>query len=432
MLYRALILPFLNFVGRNLPFLMFASICSVVLTVLLGSVVVSAAPADGFDISAANSSLVARNLSKRNFIPSAPRYVVYSDSFISTTNPVPATSSVAGWNVFNIAFLTTFNADNYGYWIELTAAQRATVKSQYNAAGIALCVSAYGSTASPTSAGLDPVAEAQRIGAAVIQYDLDGVDIDYEDFNAFNRKDGTAEAWLISFTTALRKVLPVGQYIVTHAPVSPWFISELYGGFGYTYIDQKVGNLIDWYNVQFYNQGTTEYTTCAGLLTSSSSTWPKSSVFQIAARGISLDKLVIGKPAGPSDASNGYMTTSLLASCASQAVSMGWNAGIMAWEYPTGNSAWIKAVQAGMTGAKPGPTTTVSKSSTIASTTTSTSLPSPTGGSCANMAQWSNSVVYTGGVFVIYNNELWKANQWNDDEVPGGSSGAWDLVFACS
>ncbi|KAF9029959.1 glycoside hydrolase superfamily, partial [Rhodocollybia butyracea] len=296
---------------------------------------------------------------------------------------------------------------NYGYWIELTAAQRATVKSQYNAAGIALCVSAYGSTASPTSAGLDPVAEAQRIGAAVIQYDLDGVDIDYEDFNAFNRKDGTAEAWLISFTTALRKVLPVGQYIVTHAPVSPWFISELYGGFGYTYIDQKVGNLIDWYNVQFYNRYHRVHDLCWSTY-QFSSTWPKSSVFQIAARGISLDKLVIGKPAGPSDASNGYMTTSLLASCASQAVSMGWNAGIMAWEYPTGNSAWIKAVQAGMTGAKPGPTTTVSSR-----------LPLPP---LQPPLRFHPPPVYTGGVFVIYNNELWKANQWNDDEVPGGSA----------
>ena len=28
---------------------------------------------------------------------------------------------------------------------------------------------------------------------------------------------GTAEAWLISFTTQLRSQLPAGQYIITHA-----------------------------------------------------------------------------------------------------------------------------------------------------------------------------------------------------------------------
>jgi hypothetical protein len=48
--------------------------------------------------------------------------------------------------------------------------------------------------------------------------------------------------------------------------------------------------------VQFYNQGTTEYTTCAGLLTASSSKWPNTAVFQLAAGGLPLNKIVIGKP----------------------------------------------------------------------------------------------------------------------------------------
>jgi hypothetical protein len=53
------------------------------------------------------------------------------------------------------------------------------------------------------------------------------------------------------------------------------------------------------YNIQFYNQGTSEYTTCIGLLTQSSATWPNSALFQIAAGGFDLDKLVIGKPGAP-------------------------------------------------------------------------------------------------------------------------------------
>ncbi|KIK62368.1 carbohydrate-binding module family 5 protein [Collybiopsis luxurians FD-317 M1] len=408
---------------------MFLSIYSLFFIVLLGLSGAFAAPVDEFDIDAAPLSPVARNILKRS-IPAAPRYVVYSDAFISTTNPAPATSAIAGWTVFNIAFLTTYNADNYGYWVQMTAAERAAVKAEYAAAGIKLCVAAFGATEEPTNAGLDPVSLANSVAAAVIQYDLDGVDIDYEDFDSFNRKDGSAEAWLISFTTQLRKTLPVGQYIVTHAPVAPWFISELYNGKGYTYVDQQVGDLIDWYNVQFYNQGATEYTTCTGLLTQSSSTWPKSSVFEIAARGVPLDKIVIGKPAAANNANNGLMSTSLLASCAAQAVSMGWNAGIMAWQYPDASSAWIQAVRAGMGGASPGPTTTVS-STTVVTTTTSTSIPSPTSGSCANMAAWSSTVTYTAGVYVTYEGFLWKANQWNYNEVPGGSSGAWDKVFAC-
>ena len=69
----------------------------------------------------------------------------------------------------------------------------------------------------------------------------------------------------------------------------------------------------------------TEYTTCAGLLTTSTSAWPETALFQIAANGVSLNKLVIGKPATASDASNGYIDPSTLASCVSQAAAQGWS-----------------------------------------------------------------------------------------------------------
>ena len=48
----------------------------------------------------------------------------------------------------------------------------------------------------PTTAGVDPTTCAQNLAAFVKANDLDGVDIDYEDNNAFNT--GVAEAWLIS------------------------------------------------------------------------------------------------------------------------------------------------------------------------------------------------------------------------------------------
>jgi hypothetical protein len=73
-------------------------------------------------------------------------------------------------------------------------------------------------------------------------------------------------------------------------------------------------------------EGTTEYTTCTGLLTESSMTWPNTSVFQIAEAGVTLDKLVIGKPATTADATNGYMNTSLLAECVDMAYEDGWGA----------------------------------------------------------------------------------------------------------
>lgn len=67
----------------------------------------------------------------------------------------------------NLGFLTTFNADEYSYWTLLTAAERTAVKAEYAAAGISLCVSAFGSTEQPTTSGLNPVTLADTIAAAV-------------------------------------------------------------------------------------------------------------------------------------------------------------------------------------------------------------------------------------------------------------------------
>ena len=73
-------------------------------------------------------------------------------------------------------------------------------------------------------------------------------------------------------------------------------------------------------------EGATEYTTCKGLLTQSSSTWPKTSVFEIVASGVSANKLVIGKPALASgDANNGYISPATLATCVATAKKSGWS-----------------------------------------------------------------------------------------------------------
>ncbi|KAF7308782.1 Glycoside hydrolase family 18 protein [Mycena kentingensis (nom. inval.)] len=260
-------------------------------------------------------------------VPAAPHWVVYGDKFVPGLTGPPAVSAISGFNVFVLSFLLVAGAwDKAFEWTSLTAAQRASIKSQYNAAGIKLMVSAFGSTDVPTSSGLNPTTLATTMANWVIQWGLDGIDVDYEDFNAFDAGNGSAEQWLITFTTQLRKILPQGTYIITHAPVAPWFAPNRWGGGGYLRVHQAVGSLIDWYNVQFYNQGANEYTTCANLLNTSSSTWPNTALFQIAASGVPLSKLVIGKPSGAGAANNGIMSTSTLASCVSQAKARGWNA----------------------------------------------------------------------------------------------------------
>lgn len=277
--------------------------------------------------------------------PAAPHFVIYSDKWVSGETGPPAVSKIKGYNVFALSFwLISGPADQAAEWASLDNATRASIKTSYHNAGISLIVSAFGSTDAPTSGGYDPTTVANNLAAFVLEYNLDGVDVDYEDFNAMSAEDGSAETWLTKFTKALRAKLPQGQYILTHAPVAPWFSTKYTSG-AYLTVNKNVGSLIDWYNVQFYNQGTSEYTTCTGLLTKSSSTWPKTSVFQIAAAGVSLDKLVIGKPATRGDASDGYMNTTLLSQCVDKAYQKGWDAGVMVWEFPDAAAAWIKAVR---------------------------------------------------------------------------------------
>jgi len=310
-----------------------------------GTTNVGSGPSNSTSVSGSSNSTSGSN-STGTASSSAPHFVIYSDAWVSGENGPPDVSEIEGYNVFALSFLlTSGSADQAQEWEELDAATRSSIKAQYNAAGVSLVVSAFGSTEAPTSSGADPVDTANTMAAWVKQYDLDGIDIDYEDFDAINEGNGAVD-WLVKFTTQLRTQLPQGQYIITHAPVAPWFSNNAqFKGGAYLQVDQQVGNLIDWYNVQFYNQGTTEYADCAGLLTQSSSTWPGTSVFEIAAAGVSLDKLVIGKPATSADATNGFMDTATLATCVAQAKAKGWDAGVMVWEFPGADASWIQTVR---------------------------------------------------------------------------------------
>lgn len=87
------------------------------------------------------------------------------------------------------------------------------------------------------------------------------------------------------------------------------------------------------------------YFAVLGLLTVSSSAWPQTSLFEIAASGVPADKLVIGKPASPSDASNGYVDPATLATCFAQAKEKGWKAGGMVWQFSAIATSWIATIR---------------------------------------------------------------------------------------
>ena len=101
---------------------------------------------------------------------------------------------------------------------------------------------------------------------------------------------GTGEAWLISFQKKLREILP--NHIITHAPQAPYFKSEYYKNGAYMTVDKEVGKTIDFYNIQFYNQGDTKYDSYQTLFFESGSFFSGTSVKEIINRGINKNKII--------------------------------------------------------------------------------------------------------------------------------------------
>ncbi|KAL5519835.1 hypothetical protein ACEPAG_1495 [Sanghuangporus baumii] len=126
------------------------------------------------------------------------------------------------------------------------------------------------------------------------------------------------------------------------ATIALWFSPGTSKSGTYLTVQKNVGDMIDWYNMQFYNQQ--DYTDCITLLTKSK-TASKVSVFEISESGVDLNTIVIGKPGITTDADDGYTEPKTLASCLSQAKRKEWNAGTMVWEYPHADSQWIKDVR---------------------------------------------------------------------------------------
>lgn len=132
---------------------------------------------------------------------------------------------------------------------------------------------------------------------------FDGIDVDIE--NITMGKENVN--WVIEFTRELHTQLtklysdmslnkPEGKFLISHAPQAPYFRFISDNKYNYVYIDQQVGKIIDWYNIQYYNQIPSQaYITEKTLFNDSGRDQPKTSVSQLINQGIPSDKIVIGK-----------------------------------------------------------------------------------------------------------------------------------------
>lgn len=289
-----------------------------------------------------------------------PRKVIYIDQ-ITTWYPDPSenirSAASAGYNVIILAFYLLDKPVDIVYaWSNVcTEAQRKETLDYLHSKGSILLMSAGGDSIAPYEQ-ITGTEYGTRTAAFAKQYGFDGVDYDLENFNP-GLTYGSLNSqqiidWLSDCTTACKNVLG-DKGIISFAPQSPYFspigssIPTWAGPLGgFVGVNAKVGDKIDFYNIQFYNQGSDMYVDYQNLFINSGTSLPFTSVLQISDAGIPLNKIVVGKPMLASDASTGYVNLSSLGLWFNQAKQeLNWNAGLMFWQwhdYETSKSALDK------------------------------------------------------------------------------------------
>ncbi len=159
----------------------------------------------------------------------------------------------------------------------------------------------------------------------VVENNLDGVDIDFEDTSAFvGSASYNGVDFLVNLTRTLRELLPSSDYIITHAPQPPYL--EVGNGMdGYVKVMEQVGGLIDWLNVQFYNNP--PWSSNPKQIVSSYSKFSE-------LPGLSAEKLLIGLPVTASNAGSGYIPIDDIVSDIIEPIQQnGVLGGMMNWQY---------------------------------------------------------------------------------------------------
>ena len=209
-------------------------------------------------------------------------------------DPLPLPANLKGYNRLMLSFFmvtrpegkpgagTMGPIDKAQIWSEYSAETRKKLKAEYKAAGVSVMVSAFGATGKHRALSRSDMfakllrrcldsevaknGKAAEVAAALAKfvkdYDLDGVDVDFEDVPteaSLNWVIGTyivyarhlifAEGYNTELQTALRVALPSPQYLISHAPQAPWFDTTDRWAKGYRRVHEEVGTSIDFYNV---------------------------------------------------------------------------------------------------------------------------------------------------------------------------------------
>lgn len=287
------------------------------------------------------------------YIAPAPRFNAYACCLLSdgntSTAALPPVNQLKAINGLIFSFLTSNDTQfKLQAFTNASVAERRRALQSYHRAGVSVWASTFGGDPNevPITKHYDPEALGYLHGEIAYGLGFDGIDVDLEDFPAFNMPDHSVVGWTVDYIKAVRKWLPAKEgFGLTAAPVAPWFTTskKTYCHGAFHAINKQIGHEIDYYNTQFYNQGVGSYDTCNTILNKNKLTdFPETSLFQIARNGVPLNKLVIGKPGWPIDAANGWVAPEILSVCAKEASLKGWKGGFSSWQFGHANSQWFR------------------------------------------------------------------------------------------
>jgi len=199
----------------------------------------------------------------------------------------------------------------------------------------------------------------QTVGKYAKAQMLDGVDFDLENFGQGFTVKGHDSQWAIDWCKNITYGALDGfgsGAILTHAPQSPYFgpvgATNTWAGKlgGYTAVYNEIKSILTFFNLQFYNQGSSCYVTYNSLFVDGNAGGcglPGTSVMEINKAGVPLSAIVIGKPVLSNDAGDGFVAGGTLHGWFQTAnSSFGWNSGIMGWEWHDNGSttSWLKSI----------------------------------------------------------------------------------------